>query len=98
MKRWNNYSGTLNSRINKIFEVAPKLAYKNNHFSLKELSEKWNSLIVICGNLHPFAVKLSLQKWKQTMLLLRSNSSHIMHQKVKTSDCGVLLKYLVYTI
>lgn len=62
MKRWNNYSGTLNSRINKIFEVAPKLAYKDNHFSLKELSEKWNSLIVICGNLHPFAVKLSLQK------------------------------------
>ena len=40
MKRWNNYSGTLNSQINKIFEVAPKLAYKDNHFSLKELSEK----------------------------------------------------------
>ena len=62
MKRLNIYSGALDSQINKIFEMAPKLAYKDNHFSLKELSEKWNSLTVIYGNLHPFAAKLNLQK------------------------------------
>ena len=46
MKRMNSDSGTLNSQTNKILEVAPKLAYKDNPVSLRELPEKCNYLTV----------------------------------------------------